>query len=72
MTAAGFSSKQRQRSSWLFQPCDGKVVGLKAVIFHMNHGSNDRKIDSIKLRKMAGDLEGNFGWNLGVFVVEGK
>lgn len=65
MAAEGFGSEQLSGSLWLFRPRKGKT--LPSIQFHRNDGSNDKKLDRVKLIRMAGAICGSGmdgGWRV--------
>lgn len=64
MDAAGFSSRQLGSSAFLFQHREKQLASIQ---FHVNHGTQDAKLDRVKLANMAASLKRAYGWNAGTF-----
>lgn len=64
MDAAGFSSRQLGSSAFLFQHREKK---LASVQFQINHGTQDAKLDRVKLANMAASLKRAYAWNAETF-----
>lgn len=63
MEKIGFQlSSQTKSSAWLF-----RHKTPLSISFHENHGKRDRKLDSVKLLEMAGDLRTAYGWTIDTF-----
>ena len=68
MDAAGFNSRQLHSSAFMFQHRDRK---LHPIQFHVNHGTQDSKLDRVKMHIMAASLRTAYGWGAGTFFCEG-